>query len=129
MDAAGDRTQAEAAALRRTSDTHRVIKGRRWRVSDPALDDLTHQLLVDELLHARRSVKTALALADPTAEADARARVHDAKVALGERGPKWWETITPDDAEVRVRAFVRTIGDRLGDIDERQAKTFLRLTT
>ncbi len=109
------------------SDTHRVIKGRRWRISDPALDDTTHQHLVDELMCARRAVKTALAQADHAAEADARSRVHDAKVALGERGPKWWETMTSDDVELRVHAFIRAIGDRLGDIDERHAKTLLCL--
>ena len=32
---------------------------------------------------------------DPRAEKAARERVHAAKVALGERGPKWWEPRSP----------------------------------
>ena len=120
---------ADADRIRRVADTHRVIKGRRWRVSDPALDEPVRQHLVDELMDARRAVKSALADADTAAESSARSRVHDAKVALGERGPKWWEPIAPDEVDQRTQAFLRAIGDRLGDLDERQATILLGLTT
>jgi hypothetical protein len=30
-------------------ETHRVIKGRRWRVSDPRIPEPLRQVLVDEL--------------------------------------------------------------------------------
>jgi hypothetical protein len=47
--------------------------------------------LVKELMDARREVGRALRAKDAEAERAARRRVHAAKVALGERGPKWWE--------------------------------------
>ena len=116
-----------AAQLRRDADTHRVIDGRRWRVSDPALDDTVRQHLVDELMDARRAVKAGLAASDQDATQLARDRVHAAKVALGERGPTWWEPMVPDDIDSRVRAFLRAIGDRLGHLDEDDARRHLRL--
>ncbi len=42
-------------------------------------------------MSARRAVGQARRVGDPKAEQAARDRVHAAKVALGERGPKWWE--------------------------------------
>ncbi len=60
-------------------------------------------------MDARRSVGAALRAADATAEADARERVHQAKVALGERGRPWWEgdRRAPDPA--RIRAALLTL--------------------
>ncbi|MFL5843825.1 MAG: hypothetical protein ACJ762_03960 [Solirubrobacteraceae bacterium] len=76
----------------RTPDGHYVIiDGRRWRASDPSLSEERRQELVDELMAARRAVGAAKRAGDAGAEREARARVHAAKVALGERGPKWWE--------------------------------------
>jgi hypothetical protein len=46
--------------------------------------------LVTELMAARRDVARAKRTNDGDLEMDARRRVHAAKVALGERGPKWW---------------------------------------
>ncbi len=71
-----------------------VVDGRRWRRSDPAVPKRLRAELVAELMAARRAVRT-----DP---GTARARVHDAKVALGERGRPWWEPA--GDAAVRERA-------------------------
>ncbi len=68
-----------------------VIDGRRWRASDPRLPEERRQELVDELMGARRAVGAAKRAGDADAEAAARARVHAAKVALGERGTPWWE--------------------------------------
>lgn len=83
-------------------ETHRVIDGRRWRVSDPRIPDPLRQALVDELMAARRAVKHAGG--DAVAERAARDRVHDAKVALGERGVRWWEAARDADGEVdRIR--------------------------
>jgi hypothetical protein len=42
-------------------------------------------------MSARRAVGRALKTNDEKAEKAARARVQTAKIALGERGPKWWE--------------------------------------
>lgn len=72
-----------------------VVRGRLWRCSDPSLTpERRHELVVD-LMTARRDVGAALKAADPTALADARSRVHAAKLALGERGPVWWTDGAP----------------------------------
>ncbi len=70
---------------------HVVIDGRKWRATNPNLPEDERKRLVSELMAARRDVGRALKTGDKNAEAEARARVHAAKVALGERGPKWWE--------------------------------------
>jgi hypothetical protein len=76
----------------RTPDGHHVIiDGRRWRATDPSIPEERRQELVDELMSARRALGAAKRASDPEAERAARDRVHAAKVALGERGPKWWE--------------------------------------
>ncbi|MFI1992980.1 DUF3253 domain-containing protein [Actinoplanes sp. NPDC020271] len=77
-----------------------IVSGRRWRATDPAIPEPLRQELVDELMAARRLVRT-----DPET---ARPRVQDAKVALGERGDPWWEP-TPDGQRVRLAAAIRTL--------------------
>ncbi len=72
------------------------MNGRLWRASDPNLQAEERQALVDALMAARRAVGDAKRTGDVTAEKAARARVHDAKVALGERGPVWWDDDAPD---------------------------------
>ena len=54
-----------------------MVRGRLWRMSNPALDPARRQELVAELMDARRKRD--------------RARVGAAKRALGERGPLWWD--------------------------------------
>ncbi|WJH38589.1 hypothetical protein N7E02_04070 (plasmid) [Aliirhizobium terrae] len=71
-----------------------VVRGRLWRKSNPALDDVTRERLVKELMSARRAVRNAAN--DPSEIAKARRRVNEAKVALGERGPVWWDDGAPD---------------------------------
>ena len=66
-----------------------VVRGRLWRLADPALAPEVHARLVHDLMAARRAVR--LAKGDAAATAEARARVDDAKRALGERGPVWWD--------------------------------------
>ena len=67
-----------------------VIDGRRWRASDPALAEARRKALV-RTMSARSAVGWAKRRHDAEAEQAARDRVHAAKVALGERGPKWWD--------------------------------------
>ena len=87
----------------RTDDgRHLVIGGRRWRASDPDLPGALRDELVHELMAARREVGAGGRADDGDRVAAARARVHDAKVALGERGRPWWEP--PDDEADRGRA-------------------------
>ena len=68
-----------------------VIDGRRWRATDPALPEDVAAVLRSELMSARRAVGAAKRSGDEEAQRAARARVHAAKVALGERGAPWWE--------------------------------------
>jgi hypothetical protein len=68
-----------------------VIDGRRWRRTDPSIPEERRKALVSELMSARSAVGHAKRKGDATAERAARDRVHAAKVALGERGPKWWD--------------------------------------
>ena len=76
----------------RTPDGHHVIiNGRRWRATDPEIPDDAAAVLRGELMAARRAVGAALKAGDSEAEQTARARVQQAKVALGERGTPWWE--------------------------------------
>ncbi|MBL6455814.1 hypothetical protein JMJ55_10810 [Belnapia sp. T6] len=71
-----------------------VVRGRLWRLSNPALDPAERKRLVQELMAARRAVRTAKA--DPEALRIARSRVEAAKRALGERGAPWWTDGAPD---------------------------------
>ena len=64
-----------------------LVKDRLWRCSNPALSKEEREKLVKDLMDARRIIKNA---ASDEAMRSARAAVHDAKVALGERGPVWW---------------------------------------
>ena len=66
-----------------------VSKGRLWRTTNPHLPEDERQALVRDLMAARRDVGRFKG--DEAKVAEARRRVHAAKVALGERGPVWWE--------------------------------------
>ena len=71
-----------------------VVDGRLWRCTNPAIAEERRKALVAELMSARRGVRDAAG--DDAALRAARARVHEAKVALGERGPVWWDDGSPD---------------------------------
>ena len=80
-----------------------VVDGRRWRATDPAIPDDVATELRRRLMAARRDVGAALRAGDADAERSARARVHAAKTALGERGTPWWEQ-TDDERRARWEA-------------------------
>ena len=67
-----------------------VVRHRLWRAANPGLSAETRTELVNALMTARREVGIALRSKDDTRLAQARAAVHAAKIALGERGPVWW---------------------------------------
>ncbi|WP_114188787.1 hypothetical protein [Microvirga aerophila] len=71
-----------------------VVRGRLWRLSNPRLDPKVREVHVQELMAARRAIRSAER--DAEALASARARVDAAKRALGERGPVWWTDGAPD---------------------------------
>jgi hypothetical protein len=73
-----------------------VVRGRLWRVSSPALAPEERERLTHALMDARRAVGAALRAGDAAQLSRARRAVHAAKVALGERGPPWWQDGTPD---------------------------------
>ncbi|MET7408453.1 hypothetical protein [Streptomyces parvulus] len=76
----------------RTPDGHFVVvRGRKWRATDPSIPEEPAARLRSHLMSARRAVRDALDQSDARAEAAARARVNRAKIALGERGTPWWE--------------------------------------
>ena len=87
-----DDVMAPRKAVPDESGHYVVIDGRRWRATDPSIPEERRRELVSELMSARRAVGSAKRSGDQTAEAAARDRVHAAKVALGERGPKWWRS-------------------------------------
>ena len=68
-----------------------VVRGRLWRCTDPAIPEDRRAELVRELMAARRAVAAAKKSGDPEEMTAARAAVDRAKVALGERGPVWWD--------------------------------------
>lgn len=70
-----------------------VVDGVLWRATRPDLPEDQRRELVHALMDARRAVKGAK---DDAALRAARQAVDAAKVALGERGPRWWTDGTPD---------------------------------
>lgn len=71
-----------------------LVAGRLWRSTNPTIPEERRHRLVVDLMDARRAVKDA-----KRGKGDigaARARVDAAKVALGERGPVWWNDGAPD---------------------------------
>jgi uncharacterized protein len=87
---------------------HVVIKGRKWRATDPDLPAEVGEVLRKELMSARRAVGQALKASDAKAERAARDRVQRAKVALGERGTPWWEQ-SDADRQARWEPLYRSL--------------------
>lgn len=81
-----------------------VHRGRLWRCTNPNLDEATRKRFVKELMRARREVAVAKRRDDALAVVTARASVNAAKVALGERGPTWWN----DDSDFNRRLVKHT---------------------
>ena len=84
-------------SIERTADgRYLIIDGRRWRATDPPIPEEKRRQLVGELMKARSDVGRALREGDKELEGKARARVHEFKVALGERGEQWWKEGSKD---------------------------------
>lgn len=73
-----------------------IVRGRLWRAANPHLSDAARERLTRALMDARRDVGRGLRANDHDEVASARKRVNAAKVALGERGPAWWDDGDPD---------------------------------
>jgi hypothetical protein len=76
-----------------------VVRGRLWRLSNPFLDETTHQRLVTELMTAKRGVRAG---PDALVRIAARLKVDAVKRALGERGDVWWTDGAPDYHRCRI---------------------------
>lgn len=90
-----------------------VVRGRLWRKSNPALTEEMRAALVDQLMEARRNLRGS----PPEAErVKARARIDQAKRALGERGPVWWTDGEPDFNRrlVKNTPYQQWFGESLG---------------
>ncbi|MDP9008432.1 MAG: hypothetical protein M3N91_06960 [Pseudomonadota bacterium] len=70
-----------------------VVRGRLWRLSNPFLDEATHQRLVADLMAAKRMASDG---EDALQRIAARLKVDAIKRALGERGDIWWTDGAPD---------------------------------
>ena len=90
---------------RTADDRYLVIEGkagpRLWRASNPHLAETERQHLVNQLMSARRAVRSARRR--PEALVAARAEVDRAKRALGERGAPWWTDGAPDMNRMLVK--------------------------
>lgn len=74
-----------------------VAKNRLWRCTDPRLTEEQKRVHIKALMKARRAVRSAQQQGDDDALCQARQSVQEAKEALGERGPVWWEDGAPDE--------------------------------
>ena len=73
-----------------------VVEGRLWRCSNPALEPELKEKLTRRLMRARRAVLEGLRSKDAALVREARRRISQLKVALGERGAPWWTDGAPD---------------------------------
>jgi hypothetical protein len=73
-----------------------VVRGRLWRMANPALGEAKRSDLVHRLMASRRAVRDAKHKNDLKVEAAAHKAVDEVKHALGERGPVWWDDGSPD---------------------------------
>ncbi len=73
-----------------------MVRGRLWRMSDPRLSPTKRDELVKRLMAARRAVGVARRSQNDEAKNEAHAEVDRTKIALGERGPVWWDDGAPD---------------------------------
>ncbi|MCH8559147.1 biopolymer transporter Tol [Nesterenkonia sp. LB17] len=81
----------EGAQSAEESERWLVIKGRRWRRTDPALPEELVAALKSHLGRGRSGVGAGKKTGDDERVAASRRRVGLAKTGLGERGPYWWE--------------------------------------
>jgi hypothetical protein len=94
--AAKPTTRAPDAALLTPDRRYLVVRGRLWRAINPGLAKTKAKRWTSQLMAARRAVYAAMRAKDTEALRAARAAVHAAKLALGERGAVWWKDGSPD---------------------------------
>lgn len=80
-----------------------VVRGRLWRATNPSLGEAERHGWIRHLMDARRAIGRARRDGDVVAGRAARQAVDEAKRALGERGPVWWDDAAPDHNRRLVR--------------------------
>ncbi|SDR77852.1 hypothetical protein SAMN04489752_0234 [Brevibacterium siliguriense] len=85
-----------------------IVRGRRWRRTDPALAPRVAEELKSRLGAARNAVKQAKKRGDENDLAEARRKVDIAKYGLGERGEYWWE-MAVEDRERRAEEALKEL--------------------
>lgn len=105
--------------MERTEDgRYIVVNGRRWRATDPELEEPMAAQLRSHLGRARSAVRTA---ETEDGRRAARDRVQLAKEGLGERGEAWWE-LTVTARRERARERLATLERLGGPVDRRPWK-------
>jgi len=84
-------TLTEEAQSAQDAERWLVIKGRRWRRTDPALPSELEAALKSHLGRGRSGVGAGKKTGDQERVTASRHRVGLAKTGLGERGPYWWD--------------------------------------
>ena len=93
IDAEGRSVSERDIECRTPDGRYLVVRGRLWRATNLHLPEPDKERLVTALMNARRQLRGKRSTVDRAA---ARAAVQAAKVALGERGPVWWDDGEPD---------------------------------
>ncbi|GAA3011402.1 hypothetical protein JCM13580A_62260 [Streptomyces drozdowiczii] len=109
-----EQVSASAQPERTPDGRYVLVGGRRWRATDPEIPEDTAARLRTDLMAARRAVGAAMKKGDTAAERRARSQVHNAKVALGERGTPWWEQSMTERRERWKRGLDSGEADRPG---------------
>ena len=115
-----------------------MVRGRLWRMSDPALDPERRDTLVRDLMQARRAMGEARKAGDRAAGAAAKARSMPPSARLASAATPWWGDGAPDlnrhlarntpyaewaaaQRRARLAAVARTRVDRLDRRRRRRA--------
>ncbi|MBO0595854.1 biopolymer transporter Tol [Nesterenkonia sp. E16_7] len=106
---------AEETGSARESERWLVIKGRRWRRTDPALPEELVAALKSHLGRGRSGVGAGKKADDQERVTASRRRVGLAKTGLGERGPYWWEL--PEAQRIAAAEEALAELDALDDTD------------
>ena len=93
IDAEGRSVSQRDVECRTPDGRYLVVRGRLWRATNPHLPEPDKERLVTALMNGRRQLRGKCSAEHRAA---ARAAVDAAKVALGERGPVWWDDGEPD---------------------------------